>query len=329
MKITIFASIGAQNLWDELILKNEIQALRNEYGQDTAFTVFSYDPQNPFYTDSYVSYKEYFPIDSKKPKNIFRNVLNLFSTFWHVAKSDLVVIGGWGLFYDSEIQKSDSPLDQWLFRVKMCKILWTPLVFYAVGIDIQKKYNLPKIKKIFSRAEHIFVRDQHSADVLKQVGIKSDIIDDPVFLDNTKKTRKGKCIKKLSSDSFDLEQIIDLDFKGKTVGLALRRWYIKKEDKKIQGIIDLIEEKWWTVFLLPHSFHKLDVLSNDLVFLSQFYKKQHKFTTHLQWAYDAYAKGQIDMCISMRYHSMVLSKVYGIDYVAISYAEKTHQLNKK
>ena len=329
MKITIFASIGAQNLWDELILKNEIQALRNEYGQDTTFTVFSYDVENPFYVEPYISYKEYFPIDSKKPKNIFRNTVNLFSTIWNVSRSDLVIIGWGGLFYDSEIQKSDSPLDQWLFRVRMCKFLWAPIVFYAVWIDIQKRYNLAKIKKIFSSAEHIFVRDQHSADILKQVWIKSDIIADPVFWDNLKKYSEGKCLKQLSSDSFDVEQIADLDFRGKTVWLALRRGYIKKEDKKIQGIIDLIEKAWGTVFLLPHSFHKLDALSNDLIFLSHFYKKKHKFTTHLQWAYDAYAKKEIDMCISMRYHSMVLSKIYGIDYVAISYAEKTHQLHKK
>ena len=49
MKISIFASIWAQNLWDELILKNEIKLLKKEYWEDTKFRVFTYDKKNPFY----------------------------------------------------------------------------------------------------------------------------------------------------------------------------------------------------------------------------------------------------------------------------------------
>ncbi|MCH2188823.1 polysaccharide pyruvyl transferase family protein [Candidatus Gracilibacteria bacterium] len=328
MKITIFASIGAQNLGDELILKNEIDELRAEYGDDTRFVVMSYDTAHLFFQDASVKYSEYFPIDSKKPKNLIRNIGNFFSTLWHVATSDIAVIGGGGIFYDTEIQKGESPLRQWLMRVRMCQLLRTPILFYAVGIDIQKKYNLPKIKAIFKSSDHILVRDQHSADTLKQVGIKSEIIPDPVFSDNQKKHPTGKCLKTLSSESFDATQIADIDFKGKTVGLALRRGYIKKEEKQITEMIHIIEKAGGKVFLLPHSFHKMDVLANDLIFLSQFYKKKHEFTTHLSGAYEAYSQNKIDMCISMRYHSMVLSRIYGIDYVAINYAEKTRQLHK-
>ena len=62
MIISIFASIWAQNLGDELILKNEIKMLEEEYWKDTQFFVFSYDSKNPFYKKSNIKYIEYFPI---------------------------------------------------------------------------------------------------------------------------------------------------------------------------------------------------------------------------------------------------------------------------
>ena len=77
-KISIFAAIWSQNLWDELILKNEIKLLRNEFWEKTKFFVFTYDKTDIFFTDKYVKYKEYFPIWIKNKKNIFRNIFNFF-----------------------------------------------------------------------------------------------------------------------------------------------------------------------------------------------------------------------------------------------------------
>jgi hypothetical protein len=45
-----------------LIVKNEIKALREQYGKYTNFTIYSYDVSNPFIIDPYVKYVEYFPI---------------------------------------------------------------------------------------------------------------------------------------------------------------------------------------------------------------------------------------------------------------------------
>ena len=91
MIISIFASIWAENLWDELILKNEIEILRQRYSEkNPKFIVFSYDIKNPFYTSEDTEYKEYFPIWSKNLKNIFRNVINFFIFLYVSLKSDLI-----------------------------------------------------------------------------------------------------------------------------------------------------------------------------------------------------------------------------------------------
>ena len=85
MKISIFASIGSQNLWDELILKNEIKILKRKYSKlknisekEIFFKVFSYDLTDNFYISDNVEYLEYFPINIKKIRNVFRNIFNFY-----------------------------------------------------------------------------------------------------------------------------------------------------------------------------------------------------------------------------------------------------------
>jgi hypothetical protein len=50
-------------LGDELILKNEIELLREKYNSNSInFKVFTYDLVDIFFEDSFVEYAEYFPI---------------------------------------------------------------------------------------------------------------------------------------------------------------------------------------------------------------------------------------------------------------------------
>ena len=108
MIISIFASIWAQNLWDELILKNEIKLLEKKYWKDTEFIVFSYDYKNPFLKKSNITYKEYFPVWIKKISNILRNIWNFFSFLSVVKKSDLIIIWWGWIIYDNEFQANSN-----------------------------------------------------------------------------------------------------------------------------------------------------------------------------------------------------------------------------
>jgi polysaccharide pyruvyl transferase WcaK-like protein len=92
MNIAILASVGAQNLGDELIIKNEVKLLEHEFPK-SAFRIFTYDVKHPFFVQENIKYLEYFPIDSRKVKNIFRNMKNLVSFLTTLLWSDIVVIG--------------------------------------------------------------------------------------------------------------------------------------------------------------------------------------------------------------------------------------------
>jgi len=48
----------------------------------------------------------------------------------------------------------------------------------------------------------------------------------------------------------------------------------------------------------------------------------------MQEIYDVYKQKQIDICFSMRLHSMILASVYKIPFFAFSYAKKTDMIEE-
>lgn len=327
MNIAVMMSVWCQNLWDELILKNEIQLLKEKYGSDSEFKVFTYDVNNIFYTDKNIEYWEYFPIWIRNPKNLWRNIKNYYHFIKTIKWSDRVVIGGGGIFFDHEIGNYSNPLNQWFFRTEIIKMLKKEMIIFWVSIDIKYEKNLEKIKKIFSNAKEVFVRDTASSEFLQNLWIHSEIILDPVFSDNweiwLENYKKNFLVKKVDAKSFSLDDIRDTHFSGKTIWLALRSWYLYSEKVFIHEIIDFILYSGWKVILLPHSFHNWDEVANDFKFLSQFRKSWVEITNSMQETYQIYKQKKIDFCLSMRLHSMILSQVYGIPFIAIKYAKKS------
>lgn len=327
MKIAVMMSVWCQNLWDELILKNEIKLLKEKYWNDTKFKVFTYDLNDIFYTDSNVEYLEYFPIWIKNPKNLFRNLKNYYHFIKTMKWCDKIVIGGGGVFFDNETGNYSNPLNQWLFRTEIIKMLKKEIIIFWVSIDIKHNKNLEKIKKIFSNAKEVFVRDNASFELLQNLWIKSEVILDPVFYDNwevwLENYKKNFLVKKVEAKNFSLNDLKDIDFSEKIVWLAFRSWYLNNEKELINEIIDFILNSGWKVVLLSHSFHTWDEVANDLKFLSQFIKPWVEITSSMKKTYEIYTQKKIDFCLSMRLHSMILSQVYGINFIAIKYAKKS------
>ncbi len=347
MHITILMSIWCQNLWDELILKNEVKLLKEKYWESTIFSVFTYDLENIFFDDKNIKYLEYFPIWIRNPKNIFRNIKNYLNFVKTIKKSDKIVIGWGWIIFDNETGNYSNPLNQWLFRVNFAKILKKEIIFFWVSVDIKDEKNYLKVKNIFSPASEIFVRDENSFKFLKNLWIKSEIILDPVFSENwqvwLENYKKNFMVKKLDAKSFSLQDLENIDFSWKNVWLALRGWYLgnvklemwneklnnnvvddynRSEEKIINDIIDFILEKWAKVVLLPHSFHLIDKQANDYEFLKLFLRDWVIIAKNMQETYEYYKEDKIDFCLSMRLHSMILSQVYGINFIGLKYSKK-------
>ncbi len=380
MNISIFASIWSQNLWDELILKNEIELLQQEFSSlcpsdislyegdknsslssrgvpakqegELFFKVASYDAKNPVFQIENTQYFEYFPLGIKQVKNIFRNIRNLFTFIGVIIWSDRVVIGWGGIIYDSEVQSVWSPLKQWLFRVKVARFFRKRIYFFAVWIDIKQEENNKILEKIFKKAWKITVRDKKSQQQLEAIWIKSEIVDDPVMRENEIINRQksaapfsskgeriqdwgGNILWTHQSKNFKLKDFEKYDFSWKKVGLALRSWYIgtswdiRVERLLVEELCQYIEKKGGKIIFLPHSLHPTDIRANDFEFMKQFLNYEREIYADLWEVYTAYNHKMLDIIVSMRLHSIILSHVYGIDQIVLSYSQKTDELIKR
>jgi len=336
MKISIFASIWAQNLWDELILKNEIKILEQKFWASNFF-VFSYDYKNPFFEAKNIEYKEYFPIWIKKTKNIFRNIKNFFIFLKTIIISDLIVIWWWWLFFDTEVWNKKNPLWLWLFRMFFFRLFRKKVYFFRVWLSIRKEESFYKIKKIFSYNNAIIeLRDNYSFKVLQDLWIENIKREyDPVFFDNSsdiKKILSKKVIIKKVFDKLKLKDLENIDFSWKKVWIAFRRWYFNKnfelEILMIKEIIEYINSKNpQKIILLAHSFSKNDILSNDFKWMELIKKwlNNIEISKSLYETYSFYKERKLDLVLAQRLHSMILSQVYKIPFIWISYSTKTKE----
>lgn len=336
MRISIFASIWAQNLWDELILKNEIKLLEKKYWEDTKFSVFTYDKKNIFYKKENVKYYEFFPIGIKNAKNIIKNKLNFIVFIFITLMSDLIVIWWWWIIYDNENQLTKSPLKIWMFRTFIFRMFMKKIEFFRLWLNIKDKNNYKKIKFIFKKANYISVRDNYSFELLNELWINSTIEKDPVFYDKGSYITNKSLIWVINSTDLTTNKLSSFDFNWITVWLALRSWYLveksnlsmRMEEWKIREIINYITSNGWKIILLPHSFHKNDILANDFLFLNKFLHKNVSIESSMEDVYNVYKNKKIDICFSMRLHSIILSHVYEIPFLWISYSKKTDEVLK-
>jgi polysaccharide pyruvyl transferase WcaK-like protein len=211
------------------------------------------------------------------------------------------------------------------------------VMFYGVSIDIQKAHNLLKIRKIFKGAYKVFVRDEASRKLLHEMKIVAHEIEDPVFHDNPLYLPKRKSLLQvLPSTSFQLKDLEHIDIQDKKIGIAFRSGYIarwKNKDVEVAKIWEMIHfligRGAKKILLLPHSFHKADKQANDFIFLRQFISSKVDICDSMEEVYDQYRFKKIDLCFAMRLHSIILSQVYSIPFIAFSYAQKTDEIIKK
>lgn len=343
MNISIFTAIWCQNLWDELILRNEVELLRkNYYPERVHFRVFTYDTKNVFLKADDITYIDYFPNHLRKLSYIKKNITNFINFISTILWSEKIIFWWWGLLYDTENKDNKWSLKLFLFRKRIISLFWKKITFYAIWINIKKKVNFPIIKKIFQWAEKVTVRDSYSKNLLYKLWITSIIIPDPVFYDNKNRdpnelnSSKKKLILDIhEASTFDANSIdwknITLKLKKEklTVWIALRWGYIKNENEEINKLITTIKKEWFTPVLIPHSLHWENPNANDHIFLEPF-SKEHKIkiTSSLKEGYEMYKDNKVDVMVAMRLHSIILSLVYNIPFVAISYTTKTREVLK-
>ena len=131
-KITLFAALGAHNLGDEYIALAEYDFLRSEY-PEAKIVVHTYDKNSSLLPkeNQKIRYAPYFPDNLKK--HPFRNIWRALCTIVGIATSDMIIIGGGGIFYDNESGQSfKRQLSGWKFRINTANFFHKPIVFFGI-----------------------------------------------------------------------------------------------------------------------------------------------------------------------------------------------------
>ena len=308
--ISIMTATGCGNLGDECILENEFRYLRQRF-PEAIIHVFTYDiwaTYSHLVWDgpplTHIELHEYFPNDIRTYP--FRNIVYFFGQLLTLARSDILIIGGWGLFYDNEKTDFWALLTQWNIRIWIAKLFHVPLYFWSLSLEITEKEHLSKIQSMFqSETVHVSVRDMSSMAKLEALWIRAELIPDAVFLSRETESTSSTHTKR--------------------IGIAVRAGYMKDEVNTIRAIYEFCVNEGYTVIFLTHSFHR-EPEKNDAQFIEKIFPGNTVFITRsLEETRKIYRT--LDMIIAMRLHAGILAVTHALPFLMLSYGPKTESFS--
>ncbi len=305
MNVTILGYYGVPNIGDEAILAGMLQKLRSAF-PDALINVSARD-------EAYVRRMhdvETFPLDQMR-------------SFLAVAsKSDIILVGGGGLFFDTPFQV----LPFWLGRIVAARSVGTPSVLYSVGVGpIEKRRSRRYLRLGLRYADAISVRDEYSAELLRKCGVKREvsILPDPALLLEPAAESRAKEILR--------EEGVPEDG-GLKIGISLRFWqaFDKSQQKRFAGHVRKALEMTaaksdvsfvMVPFQLPPALGDIGLME-EIAAGSACEDDIHFVRGSYSPAEVKAVLSQMDLMIGMRLHSLIFSLTLGVPSIALSYASK-------
>lgn len=305
-QILICGNYGAGNLGDEAILDGILRLVDTTWPNSEA-TVLSARP--------FLTHREH----NIHSVNLFPAGLKSIVKFWFggqclrsikaLTKTDLIILGGGGLFTDEKWQAVWIWFVQtwwfWLFRKRLVCIA------QSIG-PLETGLGKYLTRKVFRRAVYISVRDKKSLLTLKDLGITN--------------------AKLLSDAAFALayEHGIARNIQDQVV-LSLRAWPAERQQSILSAIAKSVDWLWAT--------HKLKTLfipfqeqgQSDIAQYQKIQKLIHHSTALQLKVVEDYKQameiiGRSKFVLGMRLHSLIFATMEGRPFVALSYSTKVHDL---
>lgn len=168
MKIAIHGFYGMGNLGDEAILRALLQIL--DGFPTIEAVVFAKRPEQVSGIHGVRS------VRSSGKRSFLRRA-------WEIGTSNLFVLGGGGLLKD--YGDDSSSLEAWLRLLRLAQMLNVRTALGAVGVEsIRYEDSKKTLRRILDRVDLAMVRDNHSKEVLLDIGVKNRIriTSDPAVL---------------------------------------------------------------------------------------------------------------------------------------------------
>ncbi|MFH1720079.1 MAG: polysaccharide pyruvyl transferase CsaB [Patescibacteria group bacterium] len=299
-KVVICGNYGATNLGDEAILTCLIAQIR-KIEPSTTITVMSANPRE--------TAKKYgvkaVPFLPAGFRSSARSVLGLglAKSVIAVAKCDLFILGGGGLFTD---EKPHAILI-WGIHAKLANLFKKKVYMYAQSVGpLEYKWSQKVVQKLFRKATHVSVRDQESKDLLDLMDIQKyvDITADPAIL---------------------LPKPVDRAWDGKKyMILSVRPWIKYRHDlnKILAQYCDwLYKNHKIKALLLPfQESHDNDTHELNKIFAQTKHAEVLDFDDNLESVLQKISGAEF--VVGMRLHSLIFACLTNTPLIGLSYSQK-------
>lgn len=301
-KVLIMTATWSHNLWDEIILREELKFLHGHYGEMVDFTVFTHDKKSALFQDDSVKWVTYFPHGLFS--NPFANLWYLVKNIWCISRADILIIGWGGLVFDNEDGVSfTNLLSQWFFRTKIARLAGTTIVYLGISLEVKQVKNKMMLRKLFQKWDFIIVRDDKSAGLLEALEIPCSQIPDIAFLVTPEKVEKLP--------------------EKKRVGISIRWGFFGDNEDEIPKIYDYLMEKWYDPVFLVHTTEWYEAQNDSLYIKRIMTWRTYNTTNTIDQTLKLYPT--LYAVVAMRLHAGILSCVHGLPFIMISYGPKTEE----
>ncbi|MEK7528192.1 MAG: polysaccharide pyruvyl transferase family protein [Patescibacteria group bacterium] len=309
-KIILCGSYGAGNVGDEAILRSLLQSVQKEFKEASITVLCSFpNEEKKYYSAEFpdVTFEWLFPGGLRSFLLLLLSG-KVFKTLKSVRSANLFILGGGGLFTDDESIKA---VVLWAMQVFIAKLLKVSVRVVAVSVG-PFKGRLARFlsKKALSMADEVSVRDNSSAKLLMEMGVKNSIVKDPVF-------------------ALDVKNIQDNTASvGKYIILSLRPWhsFVESSYKEIAQALDkIVEEFGFDIVFIPFQTapqNDVGVLNKISVHMrnkNKLFIRPH--TLDIGKVYREFVGAQA--VIGMRLHSVVFSIITKKPFIMIAYGDKS------
>ena len=295
--ILISGYYGFDNLGDEAILAAIIEGINKQ--RQYRITVLS---ANPYQTAARYGVAA---VNRNNPAEVLGAI----------QKSELLISGGGSLLQDITGWRS---IPYYLSHVLLAQLMRKKTVFYAQGIGpVRGKLAKFLIKQIGNRTDGITVRDTGSRDLLRQFGVRAELVRvtvDPVFI------FKKKCW----GQGWQLLNKAGLVPGKKIMAISVKPW----GDNRYLRELARVAQSWsettgYQLLIIPLHYQqdlaisqRLQAMLKDAHLLSKPYGPLEMLEIF----------AEIDFLIGVRFHSLVFAAIHNCPFVAINYDPKINGL---
>jgi len=241
--------------------------------------------------------------------------------FYALLESRMLISGGGGLLQDSTSIRS--PL-YYLAMVLLAKLTGKKVMFYAQGIGPLKTFTGRILTSyIANMVDFITVRDEKSAQILKELGVCKpplEVTTDPVF------AMKPAC----EADILNVFTTENIPFEGnRWIGLSVRDWNSSVDYLNIiSSVVDRMAEKFSCKILLIPMHYPDDLLISEKIkniMKSSVYILSGEYSPRVLMG----ILGKMNILIAMRLHAVIMSSVLGVPSLPLAYDPKIANISEQ